>query len=236
MRPNPTHTLPKSFSLWFISLLPVDLESCFISQPLTSVLSPWALSQLKRKQHLKKKDWEKAEGEKQQGSECRGSASVLPSCWESANLPPTHECGCSWELWSRPNWKAARANQDESWPLVWQMSPRSHKCCGDLEGWLELCFPRSLGEDWATGDRVFGRNTLYSSPFIPWKTRDHWPSYLIYPQMLLPVIISKSKLSRRWVSTPPSPGLLAPLQCSYLSSLLDYEPMEGHGEALSHSF
>lgn len=157
MRPNPTHTLPKSFSLWFISLLPVDLESCFISQPLTSVLSPWALSQLKRKQHLKKKDWEKAEGEKQQGSECRGSASVLPSCWESANLPPTHECGCSWELWSRPNWKAARANQDESWPLVWQMSPRSHKCCGDLEGWLELCFPRSLGEDWATGDRVLGR-------------------------------------------------------------------------------
>lgn len=37
------------------------------------------------------------------------------------------------------------------------MSPWSHECCGDLEGWLELCFPRSLGEDWATGHRVFGR-------------------------------------------------------------------------------
>ena len=37
------------------------------------------------------------------------------------------------------------------------MSPQSHECCGDMESWLELCFPRSLGEDWATGHRVFGR-------------------------------------------------------------------------------
>lgn len=99
MRPNPTHTLPKSFSQIYL-LLPVDLEKLFYFTASDFCSQPRALSQLKRKQHLKERLREGGRWE-QQGTECWGSASVLPSCWESAILPPTHECGCSWELWSR---------------------------------------------------------------------------------------------------------------------------------------
>ena len=173
------------------------------------------------------------------GTEGRCPASLHPLFWEGGDSPPTQQCGSPRKLWSRPYQTLPGSTQMNLGCGFDKCTHTPTNGCGAMEGTIAIRTysastdgRRSHGAQDLWGQ--FMRNALCLSPSVPWKSKSHWSIFLVYPQMLLPVIISSSDPSKR---PPWSPSVrLHPHQTQPLFAtiiirlpLLDCEPLEGHG-------